>query len=383
MAASQPVRVRAGCTNQRKFFFTTAKKDVTCKAFTATLLQEYAKLVKAAGHAEQPETVLRLVDGFGCAIPEEIRMQDVLDPDAINHVGVVFRSDMDRLAAQEGLPREALLEQLVFSRDKMSFSLSSGLFRRPDKKRVSASPELSDAPTEHKKKKGGPVKLKLEELVTKGVCAHTDITDGLRARLLSLATETGLKVLKKFEELASGKSGDRAHLLTQSLDAVAPQSPKGSTAASSKALTAPTADANDTAASKKRKNKEQETAKEAGAKKSKTADKAEDDTAKRLEEAKKKAAEKEEKERLKKEAAAQEKAEKERLKKEKAEREKKEKEEKGKLFGPYSCVCARVVARHCVREHKTCTCVRASTAVLTRRQTGRDVSTHHDTRVYI
>ena len=200
---------------------------------------------------------------------------------------------------------------------------------------------------------------------------------------MSLATETGLKVLKKFEELASGKSGDRAHLLTQSLDAVAPQSPKGSTAASSKALTAPTADANDTAASKKRKNKEQETAKEAGAKKSKTADKAEDDTAKRLEEAKKKAAEKEEKERLKKEAAAQEKAEKERLKKEKAEREKKEKEEKGELFGPYSCVCARVVARHCVREHKTCTCVRASTAVLTRRQTGRDVSTHHDTRVYI
>jgi hypothetical protein len=228
------VLVRVACTNQKRFVFRCDDTDVSLKDFTKTVLKQYEAYMKQAGQKEIKPEIVRIVDGFGFSVHEQ-NMSALLEGGA--NFGLVLRSDMDRLAAQFGVPRDELLDQLCFNREKMCFVMDQGLFKRADKKR--ASPELSDAPTESRKKnKGGPVKEKLAEILSKGLCLEKEIPNGPRARLISLPIENGLKALKKFEELLSKSTGgDKAQLFIQALDAIAPQSPSKTDKSAAKALT--------------------------------------------------------------------------------------------------------------------------------------------------
>jgi len=218
------VLVRVACTNQKRFVFRCENTDVSLKEFNKLVLKEYETYTKQAGQKDDMPEVVRLVDSYGFTVHDQ-QMGDLLESGA--SFGLVLRGDLNKLAVQHEISAEEVLDQLCFSKEKLFFYLSPGLFQlsRADKKR--SSPELSDAPTEPKgkKNKGGPVKDRMASLIAKGLCNHKDLHNKHTGKLWVMDTETGLKALKKFEELMSkNKDADKAHLFSQSLDMVAPPS---------------------------------------------------------------------------------------------------------------------------------------------------------------
>jgi len=364
------VLVRCACTNNAKFAFQHDKPDVSVKEFTKVLLAQYESYRKRVGHKGPKPDVIHLVDGCGYAVLDDVEMSVYLSAGEATF-GLVLRDDMEKLALQHDATVKDVLENLCFDKDRSCFSFSYGIFKRPDTKKR-GSPELSDAPTEARKDKRskGPVKEMMRDMVTKGLCADSDIPEHGRQRLFKLPHDAGLKVLEAFKELMSkNKDAEKKQLFMQSLEPFAPPSSPAKGASTPTKPLALTDGAEETATGKKRKQDDQASKKEAPAaadaakasnKKSKTADAADKlqiaasgktlaasatsspdkkAAAKKDEEAKKKKEEerlakekdKEEKERVKKEKAAKEKEEKERLKKEKEEKAAKEKEEKERL----------------------------------------------------
>ena len=254
-----PCIVRVACTNQKRFVFQCDKTDVKLQDFIKAVLREYETHLKRFGQKDAPNPeVICLVDTYGCAIQDQMMGPLLAEDKCI--FGLVLREDVDKLAAQYETTPSEMQDMLCFDGLKMTFYVSMPLPLKRGSKR--SSPELSDAPTEtrkeKKKREGGPVKEKLESIFSKKLCAHKDI-EKLKTRLFDLPPDNGIKALQKFEELLTkNKSGDKAQLFIQSLDACAPPtSPSRGAASTGKALAAPSV-AEETSTGKKRKKEDQD-----------------------------------------------------------------------------------------------------------------------------
>ena len=359
-----PVVVRVVTTDNKRFRFACDEPDMSPQQFAQTLLREHARLFGrggasgATGAAERPE-VARLIDGHSCQIVDT-SMRAVLEPSCV--IGLVLQSDVDRLAAQEGVPAHELLDQLLVDRDKLCFFRHRGMLRPvPASKRPAVSPPKEPSGTGSPS--AAPSMGRNEDSAGKRKKGAVDapVADGWRRDPVPAAPGHGQPALvldkagsrsepepasaKKTRKTVS-KGQDTANAATETV---------GTAAAAAAASAAAEAESAASQLELMATGKTLFTASPAGAGKAGGKDQGKEQTRKRrleavsaegadttapkmdvaasskVEASAKNAAEKEEKQRVRKEKVARDKEEKERLRKEKLEGAQRAKEEKERL----------------------------------------------------
>ena len=359
-----PVVVRVVTTDNKRFRFACDEPDVSPQQFAQTLLREHARLFGqggasgATGAAERPE-VARLIDGHSCQIVDT-SMRAVLEPSCV--IGLVLQSDVDRLAAQEGVPPHELLDQLLVDRDKLCFFRHRGMLRPvPASKRSAVSPPKEPSGTGSPS--AAPSMGRSEDSAGKRKKGAVDapVADGWRRDPAPLAPGHGQPAVvldkagsRSEPEPASAKKTRKTVAKGQDTANAATEM-VGTAAAAAAASAAAEAESAASQLELMATGKTLFTASPAGAGKAGGKDQGKEQTRKRRLEAvsaegadttapkgevaasnkteasAKNAAEKEEKQRLRKEKAARDKEEKERLRKEKLEGAQRTKEEKERL----------------------------------------------------
>ena len=356
-----PVVVRVVTTDNKRFRFACDEPDMSPQQFAQTLLREHARLFGqggasgATGAAERPE-VARLIDGHSCQIVDT-SMRAVLEPSCV--IGLVLQSDVDRLAAQEGVPPHELLDQLLVDRDKLCFFRHRGMLRPvPASKRPAVSPPKEPSGTGSPS--AAPSMGRNEDSAGKRKKGAVDapVADGWRRDPVPAAPGHGQPALvldktgsRSEPKPASAKKTRKTVAKGQDTASAATET-VGTAAAAAAASVAAAAESAASQLELMATGKTLFTASPAGAGKAGGKDQGKEQTRKRrleavsaegadttapkmdvaasskVEASAKNAAEKEEKQRLRKEKAARDKEEKERLRKEKLEGAQQTREEK-------------------------------------------------------